>query len=90
MPSTFHSLLSSNKCDKMYVMSLMFNVEYYFTHLQKSSKRSSELLVKDLLIGLFYDGVYGEVTLLEQPGQLSEISDGWRNLRVHLQVTMTT
>lgn len=46
-------------------MSLIFNVQYYFTHLQKSSKLSLEPLVKDPLIGLLCDAVYGDLTLLE-------------------------
>ena len=71
-------------------MFLMFNVQCYFTHLQKSSKLSLELLVKDLLIGLLYAAVYGDLTLLEQASLLTAVFDGWQNLRVHLQVTMIT
>ena len=71
-------------------MFLMFNVQCYFTHLQKSSKLSLELLVKDLLIGLLYAAVYGDLTLLEQASLLPAVFDGWQNLRVHLQVTMIT
>jgi len=66
----------------------MFNAQYYFTHLQKSSKLSLELQVKDLPIGLFCDAVYGDLTLLELPGLLTAVFDGWQNLHVHLQVTM--
>ena len=68
----------------------MFNVQCYFTHLQKSSKLSLELLVKDLLIGLLYAAVYGDLTLLEQASLLTAVFDGWQNLHVHLQVTMIT
>lgn len=72
-------------------MSLIFNVQYYFTHLQKSSKLSLEPLVKDPLIGLLCDAVYGDLTLLEQPASLlTVVFDGWQNLHVHLQVTRIT
>ena len=57
---------------------------YNVTHLQKSSKLSLELLVKELLIGLLYAAVYGDLTLLEQAGLLTAVFDGWQNLHVRL------
>lgn len=71
-------------------MFLMFNIYFYFTHHQKSSKLSLELLVKDLLIGLLYAAVYGDLTLLEQVDLLTAVFHGWQNSHVHLQVAMLT